>query len=208
MEFETAVALNGSNVDARADLASYYIEAPSFLGGSSEKAQAQADQVLALGEQPSALIIRARIAESEKNYDLAEQELHSAVAASHGNPEPMLDLASFYRRRGRMAEMENTVNQAVQAATLKQHSNALLDAAGLLYGAGRNFGGALQMLHSFITASPHSADAPIYEAYYLKGAILEKLGEKPAAAEQYRTALSLASQFEPAKSALKKIEKD
>ncbi|MGA3211769.1 MAG: tetratricopeptide repeat protein [Terriglobales bacterium] len=208
VEFETAVALNGSNVDAREDLASYYIEAPSFLGGGNDKAQVQADQVLALGAEPSALVIRSRIAESQKNYALAERELHAAIAASNGNPEPMLDLASFYRRRGRMTEMESTVNQAVQAATLKQHSNALLDAAGLLYGAGRNFSGALQMLHSFIADSSHSPDAPVYEAYYLKGAILEKLGEKPAAAEQYRAALSLASQFEPAQSALKKIEKN
>jgi tetratricopeptide (TPR) repeat protein len=204
-EFEAAVALNGGNVDARTDLASYYIEAPSFLGGSSEKARAQAAEVLALGHEASALVIQSRIAESAKDYGQAEEELSSAVTASRGNPEIMLDLAAFYRRRGRMAEMEGTVSDAVQAATAKQHGNALVDAANLLYSAGRNFDGALQLLHNYISAPHHSPDAPVYEAHYLQGAILEKLGQKPAAADEYRAALATASQFEPAQSALKRI---
>jgi tetratricopeptide (TPR) repeat protein len=43
--FERAVELNPDNIDARADLAEYYLKAPWFLGGSKEKAEAQAHEI-------------------------------------------------------------------------------------------------------------------------------------------------------------------
>jgi tetratricopeptide (TPR) repeat protein len=205
-EFETAVALNGKNVDARSDLAEFYVEAPSFLGGSKEKAQAQADQVLSLGDEPAALWIVSKVAEAEKNYPLAEQNLRMAIKSSHNNPSTILNLASFYRRRGRAADVETTVNEAVQAVTNAQHTHVLVDGAQLLYRAGRNLGGALEMLRTYISSPYHSTEAPVFQAYYLQGTILEKLGDRQAAAERYRAALSLASSFAPAQSALKRLE--
>ncbi len=43
--FERAVELNPDLIPARADLAEYYMKAPWFLGGSTEKAEAQAHEV-------------------------------------------------------------------------------------------------------------------------------------------------------------------
>jgi tetratricopeptide (TPR) repeat protein len=206
IEFEKAVALNGSNLDARSDLAEFYVEAPSFLGGSKEKAQIEATQVRLQGDEASSLWIQAKIAESEKNYPLAEQRLRAAVIASKGNPETMINLASFYRQRGRMDDMENMINQAVQATLSTPRSNVLIEGAGLLYRAGRNLTGALQLVRKYISSPRHSEDAPVFKAYYLQGTILEKLGEKQAASEQYRAALSLASGFEPAQAALKRLQ--
>jgi len=48
-------------------------------------------------------------------------------------------------------------------------------------------------------------DAPAFQAHYLLGEILEKQGDKPAAAEEYRAALSLAPTYEQAQSALKRV---
>jgi tetratricopeptide (TPR) repeat protein len=57
-EFETAVALDDSNVDALRDLATYYRRAPGFLGGSDSKAEALERRIEALeaaaGERPEA----------------------------------------------------------------------------------------------------------------------------------------------------------
>ena len=205
-EFEKAVTLNGKNLDARSDLAEYYVEAPSFLGGSREKARAQANRVRQLGDEGTALWIQAKIAESEKNYGLAEQKLRAAIPASKDNPETMINLASFYRRRDRMEDMEKIIDQAVQATSGTPRSNVLPEGAELLYRAGRNFTRALKLAHSYISSPRHSEDAPVYQAYYLLGAILEKQGEKQAAAEQYRAALSLASGYEPAQTALKRMQ--
>jgi tetratricopeptide (TPR) repeat protein len=205
-EFAKAVALNGKNIDARSDLAEYYVEAPPFLGGSKEKAQAEANQLRLLGDEGTALWIQAKIAEAEKNYKLAEQKLRAAIAASKGNPEAMINLASFYRRRDRMEDMEKMIDQAVQAASGTPRSNVLLESAELLYRAGRNFTGALKLVRNYISSPRHSEDAPVFQAYYLLGSLLEKQGDKQAAAEQYRTALSLASGFEPAQTALKRLQ--
>src|SRR5262249_8537950 len=41
--FERAVQLDGSNGEARTDLAEFYMEAPAFLGGGKDKALAQAE---------------------------------------------------------------------------------------------------------------------------------------------------------------------
>ena len=44
-QFEKAVALDADNVAARWDLMEYYLKAPSFLGGSGEKAKTQAREI-------------------------------------------------------------------------------------------------------------------------------------------------------------------
>jgi tetratricopeptide (TPR) repeat protein len=205
-EFEKAVELNGSNADARCDLAEFYISAPSFLGGSKEKAQAQADRLHALGNEPPALWIQSRIAEADKNFAAAEQYLRAAISASHGNPETYLNLASFYRRQGRMADMGNSLHQAVQAANQSQQYGSLLEAAQMLNRTGRNLEEALRLVRTYVASPQHSEEAPLFQAYYLMGTIQEKLGDKRAAAGEYRTALSLASGFAPAQAALKRIQ--
>lgn len=43
--FEQAVELNPDNIAARADLQEYYEKAPGFLGGSTEKARQQAEEI-------------------------------------------------------------------------------------------------------------------------------------------------------------------
>lgn len=43
--FEKAVELDPDNTAARLDLVEYYLKAPGFLGGSAEKARAQAEEI-------------------------------------------------------------------------------------------------------------------------------------------------------------------
>jgi tetratricopeptide (TPR) repeat protein len=45
VHFEQAVELNPDNLAARADLQEYYEKAPGFLGGSTEKARQQAEEI-------------------------------------------------------------------------------------------------------------------------------------------------------------------
>ena len=150
--------------------------------------------------------MRSKIAEADKDYTLAEQELKEAIEASGSSANSLLDLASFYRKRGRTQDAEVTVNQAVEAATKARYTSALYDSAELLYRAGRNFSGALEMLRNYISSGELSDEAPLFRAYYLMGNILEKMGNRLEAAAQYRTALSLASSFAPAQTALKRVQ--
>src|SRR5215469_3608275 len=82
--FEKAVDLDPNNVEARSDLSEYYIEAPGFLGGGTDKAAAQANAVQKL-EPATAYWIRARIAEHDKRNSDAEQQYKKALQADPGH---------------------------------------------------------------------------------------------------------------------------
>ncbi len=201
-EFERAVELDASNLDARTDLAEFYLEAPSFLGGGKDKALQQAETI-ARKDPARAHWVAARIAEKEKKYDVAEREYKAAIDASSDNKgNYWLNLASFYKRRGRLNDMEAAISKTMVANRKK--SNVLFDAATLLFRAGRNFPAAIDAINKYLSSNTVE-DAPAYEAHYVLGAILEKQGNKEAAAAEYRAALSLASEYRVAQTALRRM---
>jgi tetratricopeptide (TPR) repeat protein len=204
-ELERSVALDGGNIAARVDLSEYYASAPSFLGGGKDKARAQAEQIRRLGDEATPHWVNSKIAQNEKNYAVEEQELRAAIQVSKGKPDFIMNLAAFYLQRGRLNDAEAMVNQAVAAENRPHNLSLLYDGADTLFLSGRNFDGALTLLRSYVSAREHADEAPVFRAYYLMGLILEKIGNKTAAAEQYRTALQMARDFEPAQTALKRV---
>src|SRR5271168_953816 len=80
-EFETSVRLDPSNVEAHADLADYYVQAPWFLGGGTDKAVTQAQQLMSL-DPAEAHLVRAQIAEKGNDQAAAEREFRAAIQAS------------------------------------------------------------------------------------------------------------------------------
>jgi len=200
-EFETAVRINANNVDARSDLAEFYVEAPSLLGGGHDKAVAEADRLAAHNES-AAHWVRGYLAEKEKDNTTAEKEYLAAVTASGNSAGRWLDVASFYRRTDQKAKMETAVNNAIAAE--KKSEETLYDAASILFRAGRNFTLAARLLHTYLK-NPNSDDAPAFKAHYLLGQILEKQGDKGGAAVEYQAALSLAHDFQDAQTALKRV---
>src|SRR5262249_39678139 len=61
-EFETAVRLDPDNVEARSDLADFYVQAPGIIGGGKDKAAGQAQQLSSL-DPAEAHLVQAQIAE-------------------------------------------------------------------------------------------------------------------------------------------------
>lgn len=202
VEFETAVKLDPENVDARTDLAEYYIEAPGIMGGGKDKAQAQA-QALAKLDSAKAHWVNGRLAEKNKDTAAAEAEYRAAIEASHGSASTWLDLALFYRHAGRPADMEDAIQHASSAPL--NHAGVLVDAAEMLIRGGRNFPLAAQLLRRYLTSGATVEEAPAFKAHYLLGTVLEKQGDKPAAATEYRAALSLAKGYAPAQEALRRV---
>src|SRR5712692_714889 len=80
VELERAVELDPKNVDARTDLAEFYLEAPGIVGGGQDKARAQAAK-LAVLDDAKAHWINGRIAEKKKDLTIAEQEYRAAIRA-------------------------------------------------------------------------------------------------------------------------------
>ena len=204
MEKSISTDSSGKNLEARADLAEFYTEAPSVMGGDKTRARQLADDVLK-ADPALAHYMYGRIEEKANSKSKAEQEYKSAIQASGNLSRYWVALASFYRRAGRLQEMENAVNQSLTAR--HQTSVPFFDAASLLLQAGRNYPGAIQLFRKYLASDSPDEDGPSFQAHYFLGQLLEKQGDAQAAAAEYRAALSLASQFQPAQDALTKLSR-
>jgi tetratricopeptide (TPR) repeat protein len=202
-EFEKAVALDGNNLSARADLSEYYIEAPTFLGGDKGKARQQA-AIVARQDPARGSAMLAHV-EEKQDTGRAEAEYKKAVAESSAPSRYWVELAHFYRRAKRFNEMEQAANQSL--ATAREGDVTDFDVAELLLHGGRNFNGAIQALRHYVTQEDPSEDGPVFQAYYLMGVLLEKQGRKKEAAAAFQSSLELASQYKPARDALARVSR-
>ena len=200
LDFEKAVQLDPGNADAISDLSEFYIEAPGFMGGGLDKAEQQAEHLAQL-DPARAHWVKARIAEKKKDPAGAEAEYKAAIQVDP-DADHWLNLASFYRKQNRLGDMESTVNTAMNSRM--KNSNSLYDAATLLYKAGRNLNGAAFYIEKYLKSGAINEDAPAFEAHYMLGAIREKLGDRQAAATEYRASLALADEYKPAQDGLKR----
>ena len=202
--FERAVALDPNSVDAHTDLAEFYLEAPGIVGGGTDKARVQAEMLNRLNPA-KAHWVYARIAEKKKDPVTAEQEYRAQLEASHRSADGWLELAIFYKHGGRLDELEDAIQHASTAPV--NRPDTLVDAAEVLIRAGRNFPLAAQLLRRYL-ASGTVEEAPAFKAHYLLGTLLEKQGNKQAAAQEYRASLALARNFGRAQEALNRIGQD
>lgn len=201
-EFERSVELAPDNWQARTDLAEFYLEAPAIVGGGKDKARAQAALLLPLNPG-IAHWVNARIAEKDKDTTTAEQEYRAAIDVSHGGAFAWLNLAGFYRHTGRFDDMEQAL-RTMESRPLDR-PGALVDGAGLLLRTGRDYPMAIRLVRRYIASSNTVEESPVFKAHYLLGELLEKQGNRPAAAEEYRAALALAHTFARAQDALKRV---
>ena len=201
-EFETAVRLDPKSVNARADLADFYMEAPGIVGGGKDKAAAQGREMAKI-DPAQGLMITAKIAEKNNDLRAAEATFRKAIEISGGKPGPWLALANFYRRNSRLAEMEDAVVRATDPKL--NRPDMLVEAAQVLINGGRNFPGAIELLRRYLSSQATVEDAPVFKAHYLLGVVLEKQGDKAGATLEYRAALALAKDYALAQNALNRI---
>lgn len=199
-EFERAVELSPDSWEARTDLAEFYLEAPGVVGGGKDKARDEANRLAPL-DAGMAHFIKGRLAEKNKDTDAAEQEFHVAVQVTHGGARACLNLAGFYHHMNRLPEMDQALRK-LESSPL-DHPGALVDGAGILLRSGRDYPMAVRLLRRYFSSPVE--EAPAFKAHVMLGEVFEKQGDRPAAAEEYRTALALAHTYRPAQEGLKRV---
>ena len=200
-EFERAVELDPKNWEARLDLAEFYASAPGIVGGGKEKARGQA-QALASFNPAVAHYVTGQIAEKNKDTVSAEHEYRAAIEASHGTAHAWLHLAQFFRHAKRLDEMEQAM-QTMESSPVDR-PESLMDGASLLLHAGRGFPLAVRLLRRYLPSPVE--EGPAFKAHEILGQLLEKQGDRRAAAEEYRSALALCHSYSRAQEDLKRVE--
>lgn len=200
--FERAVQLDPKGWEARTDLAEFYLEAPGIVGGGKDKALAQADAIMPLHPAMSHWIA-ARIAEKNKDTVNAEREYRAEIASSHSGARGWLDFAIFLRHANRLDEMEQALRNLETGPVDRPES--LMDGGSVLLHAGRGYALGIRLLRRYLSGTLVE-EGPAFKAHDLLGQLLEKQGEREAAAEQYRAALALARGYAPAQEHLQRVE--
>ncbi|MFZ5929205.1 MAG: tetratricopeptide repeat protein [Acidobacteriota bacterium] len=166
--FEKAVALDPANKEAVNDLFRYYLEAPGFLGGGLEKAQALVDRIRAL-DPAEAEYALAQLAEKKKEYDHAEAHLRRAVELAPKQVGRVIDLARFLARRSRIQEADRTLEQAEKLAP--GSPRVLFARAEFYIQTRRNPQEARRLIEQYLQSPLTPDDPPRSEALKLLGKI-------------------------------------
>jgi tetratricopeptide (TPR) repeat protein len=201
-EFERAVELAPKSWEARTDLAEFDLEAPAMVGGGKDKARAQAALIAPLNPAMSHWVL-ARLAEKNKDNGIAEQEYRAAIEASHGGARAWVNLAGFYRHTNRFEEMDQALH-TMESSPLDR-PEALVDGASILLRASHDYPAAMRMVRRYIALPNTVEEAPAFKAHVLLGELLEKQGDRAAAAEEYRAALAMAHGYRQALEGLKRL---
>ena len=162
--FERAAQLNPRSVDALSDLFEYYLEAPGFLGGGMDKAQAVAGQ-MARVDPSEGYWAMFKLSEQRKDYARAEEQLRRAVEAAPRSIAKFIELARFLARQGRYQEAEQSIERAEKIAP---NSPRLMYARADLYiRTGRNLEAAKALLERYLNATLTPEDPPRADAVKL-----------------------------------------
>jgi tetratricopeptide (TPR) repeat protein len=167
--FERSVMLDTSNKEALNDLFDYYLQAPGFLGGGLNRAEALVARIAALDEAESHYAM-AQLLDKRKEFDAAEQQLRRAFELAPRQVGRTIDLAKYLSKLGRVQESEAVFAQAEKLTP--GSPRILYERARTYIRDNRNLAEARQLLRQYLNAPLTPNDPPRFEAEQL----LRKVG--------------------------------
>jgi tetratricopeptide (TPR) repeat protein len=162
--FEKAVELDPKNLEAMNDLFEYYLEAPGFLGGGFDKAQALATRMAALNPAEG-FWAQAKLSEKRKEYSAAEVDLRRAAAAAPRQIGKLIELARLLTRQGRYQEADKAIDAAEQIAP--DTPRLIYAKADLYIKSNRHLDVARRLLERYLASDLTPDDPPRADAQKL-----------------------------------------
>lgn len=200
--FERAVALDPENLDARANLIDFHIQAPGIVGGDKKKALQQAEEIRQRNPWRGQYEF-ARVYAAMGNHIAAEQAYATVVREFPDSASARIAFSLYY---------QNTKNFNAAYATLEPLLARTPPDVPALYQVGRigavsgqELDRAEAALRAYLQHTP-PAGAPSHAgAHWRLGMIAEHRRDTAAARRAYETALQLDPNHAQAKEALKKL---
>ena len=200
-EFEKAVQLDGSLVDARDGLMQFYLQAPAIMGGSVGKAREQAAAIVKLNPYRGPFA-DANIANHEKDLAGAEKAFRSAFDEFPDSSRALTSLATFLANNNRAEEAFAPIDRYLAKKPNDRVGLFTLGRAAAV--SGKQLERGEQALRTVLAAPPtvDNARIPRENVHYRLGDIYAKRGDKAKARAEYEEALKINPKLEPAKKAL------
>jgi tetratricopeptide (TPR) repeat protein len=201
-EFETARKLSPEDLDIRFDLLDFYLEAPGIMGGSKDKANAEA-QAIAKQDPRKGYAARSAIFSKDKKWDLAKQELVQATVDFPNDPDTYKDLAEFLLSR---QDFKGALQIARKGLTLNRESKGIqLFVAAASIQLQTDLDDSEQVLNKLASGLLADSDPSFEDVYYWLGKCYLAKGDKSRALGAFKTALSFNPDHDRAKEHLSAI---
>lgn len=200
-EWEKAVALKPDYIDPRESLVQYYLQAPGFLGGGVDKAEATAKEIMKINAARGHAQMGA-IYVHEKKISEAEKEYLEMVKA---DPETRARLGNFY-----LSQKMYDKSFALSEEALKKNPNDMV----AMYVIGRTSavsGTKLERgeecLKKYLQYTPKTNEPSHAGATMRLAQIIEKKGNKAVAKDLFDKALKMDGNLKEAKEGLERTSK-
>lgn len=201
-EFEKAVQLDPNYLDARFALIDFYTVAPGFMGGSEEKAVAEANEIKKRNNIEGHRAW-ARIYTRQKKNDLVRKEFVDAVKENPNSARAHYLLAGYLVNNKDWTGSLQELDTALRLDPNYMPAHYRLGAHAAL--SGQNFARGEAGLRKYLAYKPELNEPSHAFAWYFLGMIQEKQGKKADAKASYTKAKQMAPQAKDIAEALKRV---
>jgi tetratricopeptide (TPR) repeat protein len=185
---EKAVALGPDDLQARADLATFYREAPMIVGGSKRAARAQAEEIARrdpyLGE-----LARGDLALADKKFQEADHDFQAAVKLDPGKSEAYFHLGLLHLRTAQFDMAFADFRKMLQVNPEEKRAYFYLGKTAAL--SGERLDEGVEALKTYLHSQPFAIMPSLSWAHRRLGDIYLKEGLTTQARQEYQAALQL-----------------
>jgi tetratricopeptide (TPR) repeat protein len=204
-EFEKAVELDSTNLEARFGLIQYYVMAPGIVGGDKQEAKKQAEIIEKMDPLYGAYSW-VLFWQKEKDFDKAEIYLRKAAE---------LDTSVTYRARYWLGfDLQERKKYPQAAEVFEKLYNEHPDQTGALYQVGRTYllakdslDKAERCFKQYLGIEPKKNDPDWAAAHWRLGMVYDLQGKTALAVAEVEEAVKLDPQNENYKKTLKELKK-
>jgi len=203
-QYDKAVELDSSSIDAAEARVEFYLGAPAMVGGGVDKAKAEAVRLRRINPYHGAFA-DAKIAESAKSWDAAESEYRALIRSYPDSGRPVIALVTLLQNTQRFSEAFEAIDARLSGFPEDTIVLYHLGRAAAISGKELTRGEAA--LRKFLALLGVRDPQSRANAHYRLGMIREKQGDVVTARAEYDSAVALNPRYDEAIAARKRLGK-